>query len=229
MKRYLQTILLVGLAVMFFAALPVKAQVFEGVPTATPTPFLGANWKPAWNDKTKGYELYFYWTPVAKAEGYSIAVSKKAGASPRKEVKTLQPYYRFKSVSPGQWYVNLIVKNNDGSWTEPAFWTVNLIDQSSSSIASATPSGLLTVTPSPDPDVLSMKTKVQTILRSLTGTPEEETPISNSPFNCNKACEELSCKTISCNEAYYQLYHCSCKNLDSDSNGVPCENKCAAR
>lgn len=229
MRRILQTILLVGVVAVIFAAIPAKAQVFEGVPTITPTPFLGANWKTTWNFQKKGYEVYFYWTPVSNSQGYSIAVSKKAGQMPRKEVRTKEPYYRFLSISPGQWYVNLIVKNKDGSWTQPAFWTVNLADPESEPQSTATPEGLLSVTPSPDPDVLSVRSTIEKILKkSKDASLDDVLNIGTmSSAKCSKACSELSCKTLSCEEATEQLNECNCKNLDSNNNGVPCENKCS--
>lgn len=221
MRYILQIILLMGIAACLGAFFPVHAQLFEGVPTATPTPFLGANWKPTWKVERKGYELYFYWTAVDKAQGYSVAVSKKAGAAPRKEVKTTQTSYTFKSVSSGQWYVNLIAKKKDGTWTEPAFWTVTLQDPTATNEAEATPSGLLTVTPSPDPDVLSVKTKVADIIKSLTGTPAVSRPASGFACDCTKTCKTVN----SCKEAFF-LLGCGCTNLDANGDGTPCDNKC---
>lgn len=40
--------------------------------------------------------------------------------------------------------------------------------------------------------------------------------------NCGKTCTQIT----TCDEAYFQLNNCGCRQRDGDKDGVPCENLC---
>jgi len=44
-----------------------------------------------------------------------------------------------------------------------------------------------------------------------------------APYTCD--CTK-TCKTMTCEEAYYQLEQCGCTARDGDADGVPCESIC---
>ncbi|MCS6956595.1 MAG: thermonuclease family protein [Patescibacteria group bacterium] len=63
-----------------------------------------------------------------------------------------------------------------------------------------------------------------TLNNQLIPTIETETTNQKSSFfcNCSKTCSQIS----SCEEAYFQLNNCGCKERDADNDGVPCESLC---
>lgn len=54
--------------------------------------------------------------------------------------------------------------------------------------------------------------------------PVQPTQPAELPFvcDCSKTCNQM----VSCEEAYYQLQVCGCRQRDNNNDGVPCENIC---
>jgi hypothetical protein len=71
------------------------------------------------------YDLTMTWDKPFLATKYSIATSKYAGADPGPLADTTIPSYTFKTLAPGQWFVNLKSGNTYG-WSTVSYWTVDL-------------------------------------------------------------------------------------------------------
>jgi micrococcal nuclease len=50
-------------------------------------------------------------------------------------------------------------------------------------------------------------------------------PVENTGGGYGCDCTK-TCSNMSCDEAYFQLNQCGCKERDNDSDGVPCESQC---
>ena len=75
------------------------------------------------NKITKRYDLKFDWDDIYSASGYSIGLSKVAGANPGPVVDTTKSEWLFRNVGSGRLYVNLKAKL-DGSWSKVRYWDV---------------------------------------------------------------------------------------------------------
>lgn len=60
--------------------------------------------------------------------------------------------------------------------------------------------------------------------QSPASVPQSQGPVGAYTCDCSKTCQQIS----TCEEAYYQLNTCGCKQRDSDNppDGIPCENLC---
>jgi len=191
-------------------------------------PEFGANWTATKNSNKKDYKVFFDWKALPQVRGYSIQISKVPGAAPQKKISTYKTDWTFKTIAPGDWYVNLIAQNRDRSWSKIYYWKVTVGPK-------------IEATETDTEDVLSVKTKVEKIMKKFSRTQaqsendvladsdeedplEEDIPILKKQFQCD--CSK-SCKTIrSCAEANFLLFQCGCGNLDADDDSIPCENKC---
>ena len=194
-------------------------------PTATPAATSEATIKARvhllYNEKLKGYEMTLKWQDPEKDEndGYSLAISRTSGVEPSNRVATRSAEWRLRSISPGVWYISMKpVKGN--AWGETVHWKFTV------------PGLPGTETPTPEPtipasdmgDVKAVRSSLENIWNKLNKDapkPTEE-PMRDYTCNCAKNCKQIE----SCSEAYFQMFSCGCTELDSNNDGLPCENKC---
>lgn len=74
------------------------------------------------------HDISMTWDGATGATGYSVGISKTAGADPGPIADTTNSYYTFENITPGKWYVN--VKSISSTWGTSAnqvvYWEVNL-------------------------------------------------------------------------------------------------------
>lgn len=207
--------------------------------TATPEAQLefGANWYETENRNKKDYQLLFDWTSLPNVRGYSLMISKEPGASPQKKLTTVRTEYTFKTVTPGEWYVNLIAQKKNKEWTEVYYWKVQV-----GPLPTPTPEAV------DEEEVQSIKTRVQNMIKNFTRQSEEEaeeeqeetvlgeddtinqllldrTKKKSRGCNCDVSCSQVR----SCQEVYRLFYQCQCTNLDGNDDGIPCNNQCGGQ
>lgn len=203
------------------------------IPKTTPTPTdqFGANWKETLNTNKKDYKLFFDWTPLKGSRGYSFILSKEPGEEPPVTLKTVRTEWTFKNVEPGEWYLNMIAQKRDRTWTEVYYWKINVGPETEE-----TSNPKLTT----QEQALSVKAKVESMLKNMPKLQNIEedvlenseknvlgTTATNSKYTCDDTPKK--CSNITCGEAYFQLYKCGNESLDTDNDGVPCENKCGSK
>jgi hypothetical protein len=205
------------------AVSPTKSPTPVKLASPAPEPF-GANWFEEINRNGKGYQLRFDWTPITNIRGYSIEISKNGGASPPKKITTVRTELNFKNVAPGEWYINLIAQKKDRTWTDVYFWKVQVGPE---------PTAEPTPEPRSEEEVLSVKTKVEAMIKKATQkskitTGEDEEEVEEKAYDCDVPVKCSKIKT--CGEIYYRYYECEDVNLDLDGDGIPCnlqvKNKC---
>lgn len=101
-----------------------------GAPTYTytpPAPRIPASTNGTWEyiqNSNGGIDLYFDWDRP-DSRGYSITLSKTAGANPGPLPDTTKSEYTFNDIKPGRWYINVKEVMN-GQWSQVSYWEVDV-------------------------------------------------------------------------------------------------------
>jgi hypothetical protein len=74
------------------------------------------------------HDISFNWSGATLANGYSVSLSKTAGADPGPKADTTETSYQFKNVESGKWYINLKALNSiNGTYAnQVTYWDVTL-------------------------------------------------------------------------------------------------------
>lgn len=177
------------------------------IPTELPPlfPNIDATVKKTFDNKTKAYTLSVDWPDISWSSGYSIALSKKAGANPGPLTDTTYSKWQFSKVNPGTWYINIKARKGT-QWSNTSYWKVEVPPIPSSG---SQKKGI----------VQGIKTQQKTNAPATNGSVRK---VAEFACNCSKTCSQMS----SCAEAQYQLKECGCSQRDADSDGVACDSQC---
>jgi len=93
------------------------------VPPIPKTPDIQASILPTPNEDGT-FNVFMDWNDVPNT-GFSVALSKYAGADPGPLTDTTDSEFTFTNVYPGTYYANMKVGVN-GTWTNPIYWTVEV-------------------------------------------------------------------------------------------------------
>lgn len=205
-------------------------QVFaqtKSLPTTTPTAVpelkeedtISARVHLLYAERFKSYEMVLRWNDPQEHDGYAISISRTLNVEPAEKVATTSGIWKLRTISPGTWYITL--KPLEGEeWKESIYWKFEVPPLPSE----VTP----TITPQPTTtgEVKAVRSKIEDILKKLEkDKPVEEPAVTSSrdyTCDCSKNCRQVD----SCSEAYFQMFSCGCTELDSNNDGLPCENKC---
>ena len=92
------------------------------------------------------YKVFFDWDSIPNSTGYSISLSKYAGADPGPNTDTYESNWTFNHVPSGKWYVNLKTGVNN-YWSQVSYWTIT-VPPLPTPTSSPTPTSLPTSRPS---------------------------------------------------------------------------------
>ncbi len=72
------------------------------------------------------YDVTIDWSGATNATGFSVGISKSAGADPGPLADTTSNSYTFTNITPGTWYVNVKALNSGTPANLITYWTVTL-------------------------------------------------------------------------------------------------------
>lgn len=226
MRNAVWTLVFAGLISAFVVGSisPVSAQV-RSLPTTTPTiapetekeEAISARVHLLYNERFKSYEMILRWTDPMEHDGYAIAIARTLNIEPGEKVATTSAVWRLRTISPGTWYITLKPLAGE-EWQESIYWKFEVPPLPSEITPTLTPQ------PTPAGEVKAVRSKIEDILKKLEKDKPAETPVTAREYtcDCSKNCRQVD----SCSEAYFQMFSCGCVDLDSNKDGLPCENKC---
>jgi hypothetical protein len=72
------------------------------------------------------HDVTIDWTGATYATGFSVGISKYAGADPGPLADTTSNSYTFTNITPGNWYINVKALNSGKTANQITYWTVML-------------------------------------------------------------------------------------------------------